>query len=205
MTAPARPRGWRVTKSNDKHQLIRVSREFSDDPRQVTFVLVHPPVWKRGEKDVEAELCAHFARKHRFGSLCILYLCPYRAPDMKYMKRFDAPWGAGPDNRRLQDHEVRATLGGYGGGLVIAAWGDDGSFRDCDKQFLKRFDGSKRSLSPWRERSFPLHALGFTAAGRPARPDESNIGSLPQLILAPPVDPGGIPVSNLGTSSKRAA
>jgi hypothetical protein len=198
----ARPRGWRVTKSNDKDQLIRVSREFSDDPRQVTFVLLHPPVWKRGEKDVEAELCAHFARKHGFGRLCILYLCPYRSPDMKYMKRFDVPLGAGPDNRRLQDFEVFATLGGRGGGLVIVAWGDEGTFRDCDKQFLKRFDGSRTSLSPWAERSYPLHALGFTAAGRPARPNAENIEALPQLILSRPVEPGRIPPSRL---EKRAA
>lgn len=205
MTASARPRGWRVTKSNDKTQLIRVNRNFSDDPRTVTFVLLHPPVWKRGENDVEAELCARFARKHRFGTLSILYLCPYRAPDIKAMKRFDVPWGAGPDNQRLQDFEVHATLSPSGGGLVIAAWGDDGGFRDVANRFTRRFDGSKRSLSPFRERSYPIHALSFTASGKPARPTAENIDCAPQLIIALPIDPGVAPPSLLVSKRQRAA
>jgi hypothetical protein len=201
----AREKKWAITKSNDKHQLIRLFKEFSDDPRQVTFVLVHPPVWKRGEKDAEAEMCAHFARKHRFGSLCILYLCPYRAPDIKAMKRHEAPWGAGPDNQRLQDFEVHATLSASAGGLVIAAWGNEGDAHDCANRFMKRYDGSKRSLSPYRERSWPIHALGFTATGKPARPDPENIERPPQLIIAPPIEPGIAPPSLLHPKQRKAA
>jgi hypothetical protein len=145
-------------------QINRITRIVGAAETQATFILLHPPTSRRLSADKELSLAVEFARNGGYGSACVLYLFPYRAAHLGEIKAQRAPTGAGPANRGTIDMEIHCAKPGS---IVIAAWGDEAEYQDADKSLIKRFDGSPRGFSPFRETSFPIHCFGLTVTGRP--------------------------------------
>ena len=146
------PCGGHITQSPKGDQVFRIVREFSSE-RPLVMILLHPPV--KGHDDIEPAVA--FAKASGFGRLIVLYLFPYRAADIKEIRKREVPWGEGPFNRRIQDCEIHYAINQDG--RVMADWGPDGSYRDADRMFLSRDDGSPRSFSPYPEPVFPIEVL----------------------------------------------
>lgn len=179
------PCGGSITYGNEG-ETCRVHRVIGAGDRKVVIILAHPPRLLRGETDDEQALCVEFSRLRDFHDLCILYLLPYPARDIKELKRHDAPWGPGPNNRRIQDMEVRLTSWSRGG-LIVAAWGDAGRYANADARFTKRHDGSPQGFSASRQPIIHIQALGFTPSGAPAPLNLRNLAApLCPLFPEPP-------------------
>lgn len=171
------PCGGSVTTSDDGAQQNRVLRGISDNQRKAVFILAHPYAIRGEKPGIEEAWCVKFCERHGYGELCILYLFPYCVTSIAELNSIFAPWGPGPVNARIQDVEIHHTYGG----IVIAAWGDEGIYREADKMLLKRFDGTPKCFSPWRAPVTPIHTLGLTAAGNPVSVLSAAPDALPVL------------------------
>jgi hypothetical protein len=179
--------GWTITKSDDGKQICRITRTISDDPRSIAFLLLHPPMLKRGEKDSEAQLCDQFTRRLHFGKFAMLYLVPYRLRNFKDVKKYPIPWGDGHENQRLRSSEIFDVSSSCNGSFVVAAWGDEAEYQGLAKDVISKYDGSRRAFDPCAGRVVPFYALEFTELGNPARLSPENIGENPQLIVRDPI------------------
>ena len=169
------PCGGSITRPGDAPGIYRITRHIGEAAKCVVFVLLHPPKLKRGQVDSELELALEYARQHGFGELCVLYLFPYIGLDLKEVKKREVPWGPGPVGYTIRDIEIHRAIDAQNGGLVIAAWGEDGDYMDRAAMFLRRFDGSPSCFGWSRKKVYPIHALSLTPAGKPGRPSATSI------------------------------
>ena len=83
-----------------------------------------------------------------YGILIMVNLFAFRATDPSVMKATDEP--AGPDNLVWLTRAIDAS------DMVVAAWGDDGQYREQGQQILDIFHS--------------LYALKINQSGQPAHP-----------------------------------
>lgn len=112
------------------------------------FIGLNPSVADEVQDDPTIRRCAAFAKAWGYGALCMSNLFAFRATDPADMIAADDP--VGPDNDRyLTDLASNA-------GVVVAAWGTNGTHRSRDL--------AVRAMIP------NLHYLHKTKAGHPGHP-----------------------------------
>lgn len=149
--------------SQDRIYRYTLWREFE---REILPILVHP---ERQDKFVQfiglnpstadetlddptIRRCCGFAKAWGYGAICMTNLFAFRATQPKDMKAYNVPIG-----HENQDWILRI---GKEAGLIIAAWGKDGCFKNQDaniKQLL-------------RINKLPHFHLGLNGDGSPKHP-----------------------------------
>jgi hypothetical protein len=112
------------------------------------FVGLNPSTADENTDDPTLTRCINFAKSWGFGGVCMANLFAFRATQPKDMKSAKNPIGP-KNNQWLQQLANEA-------GLVVAAWGNDGSY-------LNR-SGQIRELLP------EMHCLKLNKSGEPAHP-----------------------------------
>ena len=125
----------------------------------VLFVGLNPSTADEIHDDQTIRRCIGYARAWGFGGLCMANLFAFRATDPKDMKRAADP--IGPDNDL---HLIQLAAGA---GLVVAAWGTQGSYLDRNTTVMSLLPG--------------LYCLRTTKDGHPAHPSR-----LPKDLLPTP-------------------
>jgi hypothetical protein len=144
-------RQWRYT-------LVRI---WDSERRPAQFICLNPSTADETHDDPTVRRCINFAQTWGFGGMVMTNLFAYRATDPKQMKA--APDPVGPDND-LFLYEVA-----FHAGIVVAAWGVYGSYRDRDKEVLKLLG------------NLPVYYLTITKDGRPGHPLYLRGGTKPIL------------------------
>lgn len=129
-----------------------LTRELSDDPRTVNFVMLNPSRADHEVDDPTATRCIGYARRWGFGRLVLTNLFALRSTDPKALR--SASDRIGPDNDRHLVEQAR------GASLVVCAWGNDGALGERWRRVVKLLT----------EAGVTLHALKLTGQGRPSHP-----------------------------------
>jgi len=123
-------------------------RTWDDAKPFVMFVGLNPSTADETTDDPTLTRCINFAKSWGYGGVCMANLFACRATEPSVMKASDDPVGA-ENNQWLQILAQDAAL-------VIAAWGNDGSY-------LKRSEQVKAFLPD-------MHCLKLNKSGEPAHP-----------------------------------
>jgi hypothetical protein len=131
------------------------------DPASYLMVIgLNPSTADEAKNDPTIRRCMGFAHRWGFGALCMTNLFAYRSTDPDVMKRQDEP--VGPEN------DAWIISCAKGAGLVLAAWGKNGAFRDRASQVLKQVG--------------KLYCLRLNADGSPEHPLYVPSNTLPQVL-----------------------
>ena len=123
-------------------------RQWDDSQPYVLFVGLNPSTADAVEDDPTLRRCMGFARDWGYGGVCMANLFAYRATEPKVMMA--AKDAQGPENDKwLKELSAEA-------GLVVAAWGNDGSF-------LGRSEVVREMIPK-------MHCLKLNKSGEPAHP-----------------------------------
>jgi len=117
----------------------------------VLFICLNPSIADHRQDSPTSRRCISFAQRWGFGRLCMANLFAYRSLDPRQLRQVSDPIGVG-NNARLEELATQA-------GMVVAAWGYRGTFRNQDKEVMALL--SKVSS---------LYCLGKTKKGNPKHP-----------------------------------
>jgi hypothetical protein len=123
-------------------------RSWDDSKPRVMFIGLNPSTADEAQDDPTLRRCMNYAQTWGYGSVCITNLFAFRATEPNDMKNAKNP--IGPDN----DKWLKKLVGESS--LIVAAWGNDGSFLNRSTQV--------RKFLP------PLHCLKCNKSGEPAHP-----------------------------------
>ena len=123
------------------------------------FVGLNPSTADEVADDPTIRRCVDYAKRWGYGALCMVNLFAYRAPKPKVMKNHTAP--VGPEN------DCRLTELAEGAGIVIAAWGINGSHMQRD-QVVKHLLAGKLSCLGRTKGGHPKHPLYVKADVKPS-------------------------------------
>lgn len=116
-----------------------------------TIIGLNPSTADAEKDDATIRKCINYAHAWGYGSLCMLNLFAYRARQPQDMKDTTAP--IGPEN------DAFLALAAQRPGIVIAAWGNHGTYYGRDAVVTRRMMEAK-----------PLHCLKRNENGTPAHP-----------------------------------
>lgn len=134
-------------------------RTWDDSKPYALFVGLNPSTADETEDDPTLIRCINYAKSWGYGGVCMANLFAYRATDPKAMKIAENP--VGRDNNKWLKKLAKDS------GVVIAAWGNDGAFRNRSsevKRMLKDLSYLKLNKS-----GEPAHPLYQKAALKPTR------------------------------------
>jgi hypothetical protein len=137
-------------------------RTWDDSKPYVMFVGLNPSTADEKTDDPTLTRCINYAKLWGFGGVCMANIFAYRATEPNNMKAAMDPVGA-ENNDWLKKLSSDA-------GMVVAAWGNDGSY-------LGR-SGQVKKLLP------NLHCLKLNKSGEPAHPlyQKADIKPVPMSI-----------------------
>lgn len=116
------------------------------------FIGLNPSTADATKDDPTIRKCVGFSKRWGFGALCMVNLFALRATRPKDMMKAELP--SGMDN---QHHLLKCTSEA---GIVIAAWGANGSFQNQDLTVFQ-----------WLQQAgVSLHALRLNTDGSPGHP-----------------------------------
>lgn len=125
---------------------------LNDDCRErdnfVVFIGLNPSTADENKDDPTIRRCVGFAKAWEYDALCMMNLFAYRATDPRIMKSKDRP--VGDENDKYISQICKSA------GLVIAAWGVNGTFLGRNDEVRALVDG--------------LQCLGKTKDGHPRHP-----------------------------------
>jgi hypothetical protein len=114
------------------------------------FIGLNPATADEVRDDPTIRRCAGYARRWGYGALCMTNLFAYRTPHPEVMKAHPDPVGA--DNDRWLVKLAK------GAGVVVAAWGVDGTHLGRDR-VVGRLLGGKLSCLRLTKDGHPWHPL----------------------------------------------
>ncbi len=120
-------------------------RTWDDDLDKVLFIGLNPATADENKDDNTIKRCMSYAGQWGFGGVVVGNLFAYRTPSPKELMRQKDPVGVAND-AWLKKLSVHASM-------VLAIWGNDGSFLDRDSKVVQLFSN--------------LMCLRITIAGRP--------------------------------------
>ena len=132
-------------------------RTWDDTKPYVLFIGLNPSTADETMDDPTLIRCMNFAKSWGYGGVCMANLFAYRATDPEEMKRVEKPIGS-QNNRWLKTLAADA-------GIIIAAWGNDGSFLGRSAQVKKRIPN--------------MQCLKMNKSGEPAHPLYQRADTLP--------------------------
>jgi len=125
------------------------------------FIGLNPSTADEIQDDPTVRRCIGFAKRWGFGGLCMTNIFACRATDPIVMLAVPAP--VGPENDKYLLECAQSA------GLVVAAWGNDGTHLERDKQVL------------YLLKHQTLFCLGETKLGQPRHPLYVNGKTAPIL------------------------
>ena len=123
-------------------------RYWRDDAPFVLIIGLNPSTADQHKDDPTIRRCIGFARDWGFGGLCVANLFAYRATYPTDL--FAAPDPVGPHSDRWLRKLSRQA------DMVVAAWGNDGSYEQRDKEVVSYLSA--------------LKVIRLNKAGQPAHP-----------------------------------
>ena len=123
-------------------------RTWDETKPQVMIIGLNPSTADETKDDPTIIRCINFAKAWGYGGVCMANLFAFRATAPSDMKASSDPVGT--------ENDVWLTQLSKESGIVVAAWGNDGSY-------LKRSDTVRKTLSH-------LHYIKMNKSGEPAHP-----------------------------------
>ncbi|MCK5296950.1 MAG: DUF1643 domain-containing protein [Alphaproteobacteria bacterium] len=123
-------------------------RTWDERKPYALIVGLNPSKANETEDDPTINRCINYAKEWGYGGLCMANLFAYRATDPKDLKLASNPIG--------DENDVWLKKLSDGAGVVVAAWGNDGSFNGRSEEI--------RNMLP------NLHYLKLNESGEPAHP-----------------------------------
>jgi hypothetical protein len=114
------------------------------------FIGLNPSTADEVNDDPTIRRCAGYARRWGYGALCVANLFAYRTPHPKVMKAYPDPVGA--------DNDVWLVRLANGAGVVVAAWGVDGTHLRRDRVITRLLAGKLSCLRLTKD-GHPWHPL----------------------------------------------
>lgn len=124
--------------------------------RPVVFVMLNPSTADAETDDPTIRRCIDFAKRFDGRELIVVNLFAWQATDKAELRRVDDPVGPG----RMQFILEAAIHCRAHGGLMVAAWGNDGGFIGRDRRVRRLINMTQ----------VDLHYLRLTAKGQPSHP-----------------------------------
>lgn len=144
-------------------------RRWSEGP-VVTWVMLNPSTADGETDDNTIRRCVGFARDWKCGGIEVVNLFAFRATEPALALRAENPYG--PEN----DGVLRETF--KRSGMVVAAWGERGSYRNRDQQVLAiARDAGVRVV----------YCLGLTQGKAPRHPLYIRKSQRPLLFWTAPI------------------
>ena len=137
-----------------------LSRIWEPSKPYVLFIGLNPSTADAIKDDPTIRRCQRYAADWGYGGLYVANLFAYRATKPEVLKAASEP--VGHDNNRW------LTKLAKGAGIVIAAWGNDGQFKNRAEQVLRELP--------------QLHCLKINRSGQPAHPLYQNASAKPVLF-----------------------
>ncbi len=134
--------------SKDRKYRYALWRTWDESKSYVMFVGVNPSTADEEVDDRTLTRCINFAKSWGYGGVCMANLFAFRATDPADMKASKDPIG------RENDKWLKKLA--KGAALVIAAWGNNGSYLGRSNQVGKLI--------------LNLHCLKLNKSGEPAHP-----------------------------------
>ena len=131
-------------------------REWDPTLPQAVFIGLNPSTADETVDDPTIRRCIGFAKSWGCGSLEMLNLFAVRSPFPKYIQNVPDPVGP------MNDAVIRAVCGDDPIGIIVAAWGVHGRYRDRDIEVMGLLDGVEAAAF--------IECLGMTKAGDPRHP-----------------------------------
>ncbi|MEZ9455440.1 DUF1643 domain-containing protein [Vibrio splendidus] len=145
--------------SNCRNYRYALWRTWDTTKPYVLFIGLNPSTADESSDDPTLTRCINFAKAWGYGGVCMANLFAFRATEPKNMKSQNDPVGS-ENNKWLVNLADES-------GIVIAAWGNDGSFLSRSKQV--------KALIP------NLHYLKMNKSGEPAHPLYLKANLTPQV------------------------
>ncbi len=146
--------------SKDRHYRYSIWRKWANKSRFVLFICLNPSIADESTDDPTLMKCLKYAKTWGYDGVRIANLFAYVASEPSEMKKAENP--IGPDNDAwLVKLSKEASL-------VIAAWGNDGSFQGRSQQVIKLIPG--------------MHCLKVNKTGEPAHPLYLTDNLKPKII-----------------------
>lgn len=127
--------------------------------KYVMFIGLNPSTADETRDDNTIRKCVKFARSWGYGALCMTNLFAYRATQPKEMKKYSRPIG--------DDNDKWLAACAHDAGIVIAAWGKDGTH-------LRRDITVERMMNS-------LQCLGQNGDGTPKHPLYLKDTTVPEI------------------------
>lgn len=118
----------------------------------VLWICLNPSTADETTNDATMRRCISFSKEWGFGAMCMANLFAYRALHPDEMRQYVDPVG------KQNDYWLRTLAAGAG--LVVAGWGNDGTFKNRDEKVSALL----------AEQGIEMQALGFTMSGHPLHP-----------------------------------
>ncbi|TWD92212.1 hypothetical protein FB550_12024 [Neobacillus bataviensis] len=118
-----------------------LTRVWDSSKEKVVFICLNPSTADAEYNDPTLKRCIDFAERwhnRKYGSLEMVNLFSYRATDFDNLKGVDDPIGTKTNSYILNAVESAS--------LVVVAWGENGSFRNRNKEVLKMISSVKTSI-----------------------------------------------------------
>ena len=135
-------------------------RTWDNSKPYVMFVGLNPSIADEVSDDPTLTRCINFAKLWGYGGVCMANLFAFRATEPSDMKLAQDP--IGKENNQWLEKLAESA------GLVVAAWGNDGSFLNRSTQV--------KELLP------NLHCLKMNKSGEPAHPLYQKASTQPKPI-----------------------
>jgi hypothetical protein len=177
LSAPAcqlwKPAEVRTAKfSEDRAYRYTLDIVWDDTKALCQFIGLNPSTADEVKDDPTVRRCKDFCNRWGYGGLVMTNLFAFRATEPEDMKAHAQPIGeviAGSDNfRQVNDEHLVHTSQRCD--LVIAAWGNDGTFLDRASQVIRLIPNMKH--------------LGLTKSGQPKHPLYLKQTTIPQPLTA---------------------
>lgn len=115
------------------------------------FIGLNPSTADETNDDPTIRRCIAFAKSWGFGGLCMTNIFAFRATDPNDMKKAADPIGT------LNDH-ILANMS-VGAGVIVAAWGTHGEFKDRGMTVRSNFRGMNLQCLGTTKDGYPKHPL----------------------------------------------
>ena len=127
----------------------RLGRQWDKRLPACLWIMLNPSTADARIDDQTIKRCVDYSVRWGYGQLLVGNLFGWRATKRKELRQVEDP--VGPEN----DQHLRAMLAEAG--LVVCAWGTDGSYRGRDTEVMEMLNGRG-------------HALAVLKGGQPGHP-----------------------------------
>ncbi|ULT59582.1 DUF1643 domain-containing protein [Neobacillus drentensis] len=118
-----------------------LTRVWDSSKEKVVFICLNPSTADAEYNDPTLNRCIDFAKRwhnSKYGLLEMVNLFSFRSTDFSNLKSVDDPIG-----RKTNNYILNAVKSAS---LVVVAWGENGSFKNRDKEVLKLLSSEKKSI-----------------------------------------------------------